>query len=187
MDAATDVREPPATRVRLLEAASQIVRSRGVAELTLEAVAAGAGVSKGGLLYHFGTKEALVIALLGDALDRADAELDRSTSGPNASAPGSFARSYLDFVRDRRHDSGPGVGVLAAATLAEGDLGPARERFRDWHSRLRNDGIDPVTALLVRTVADGLWLLDLFDLAPPDDEERTLLFDHLDMLLGGAP
>ena len=37
---------------------------RGVPGLTLEAAARGAGVSKGGLLYHFASKEALLAALL---------------------------------------------------------------------------------------------------------------------------
>lgn len=38
---------------RLLAAASEIVEEEGVVKLTLEAVAQRAGMSKGGLLYHF--------------------------------------------------------------------------------------------------------------------------------------
>ena len=44
------------TRQKILAAASQIVQCKGVAKLTLEAVAKEAGVSKGGLLYHFSNK-----------------------------------------------------------------------------------------------------------------------------------
>ena len=51
-------------RTRILDAAEAIVRARGVPGLTLEAAARQAGVSKGGLLYHFGSKEALLSALL---------------------------------------------------------------------------------------------------------------------------
>src|SRR5215217_4417823 len=51
-------------RTRILDAAESIVRARGVPGLTLEAAARGAGVSKGGLLYHFASKEALIAALL---------------------------------------------------------------------------------------------------------------------------
>ena len=47
MPAATD------TRRRLLDAATAVVRRDGARALTLDAVAAEAGVSKGGLLYHF--------------------------------------------------------------------------------------------------------------------------------------
>ena len=51
-------------RTRILDAAETIVRARGVPGLTLEAAAREAGVSKGGLLYHFASKEALLAALL---------------------------------------------------------------------------------------------------------------------------
>ena len=45
-------------------ATSQIVQCKGVAKLTLEAVAKEAGVSKGGLLYHFSNKEALIEGMI---------------------------------------------------------------------------------------------------------------------------
>ena len=43
----------PSARARLLDAAVAVVRRDGAQALTLDAVAAEAGVSKGGLLYHF--------------------------------------------------------------------------------------------------------------------------------------
>ncbi|BAZ22193.1 transcriptional regulator [Kalymmatonema gypsitolerans NIES-4073] len=49
-----------ATREALLRAASQVVINKGVEALTLDAVAQQAGVSKGGLLYHFPNKDALM-------------------------------------------------------------------------------------------------------------------------------
>src|SRR5687767_14471935 len=45
-------------RERILEAAERVVGDVGAARMTLEGVAQAAGVSKGGLLYHFPTKEA---------------------------------------------------------------------------------------------------------------------------------
>ena len=52
------------TRQKILTAASQIVQCKGVAKLTLEAVAKEAGLSKGGLLYHFSNKEALIEGMI---------------------------------------------------------------------------------------------------------------------------
>jgi AcrR family transcriptional regulator len=54
---------PPAAREKLLDAYAELLRDEGERAATLEAVAAKAGVSKGGLLYHFRTKEALAEAL----------------------------------------------------------------------------------------------------------------------------
>ncbi|SWD32702.1 transcriptional regulator [Klebsiella pneumoniae] len=50
----------------ILIAASEIVKEEGVVKLTLEAVAQRAGVSKGGLLYHFPSKEALIKGMVED-------------------------------------------------------------------------------------------------------------------------
>ena len=49
---------------RLLDAASAVIRRDGAQALTLDAVAAEAGVSKGGLLYHFKSKRELLDALV---------------------------------------------------------------------------------------------------------------------------
>src|SRR3954471_11173426 len=48
------------TRERILDAAAELVSEVGSGRLTLDAVAERAGLSKGGLLYNFPTKEALL-------------------------------------------------------------------------------------------------------------------------------
>src|SRR5215216_5514144 len=63
----------PSRRAELLDAAIAVIRRDGAQRLTLDAVAAEAGVSKGGVLYHFGSKRALIDGLL----DRTDAWLVR--------------------------------------------------------------------------------------------------------------
>ena len=50
--------------VKLLDAANAVVARQGIANLTLEAVAVEAGLSKGGLLHHFPTKDRLVEGLV---------------------------------------------------------------------------------------------------------------------------
>src|SRR5919106_665839 len=54
---------PGPARERILEAAERVVADIGAARLTLDVVAQSAGVSKGGLLYHFPSKESLLSAL----------------------------------------------------------------------------------------------------------------------------
>ena len=54
---------PGPARDRILEAAERVVAEVGAARLTLDVVAQAAGVSKGGLLYHFPSKESLLGAL----------------------------------------------------------------------------------------------------------------------------
>jgi len=167
------------TRATILDAAGQVVRDDGVTNLTLDRVAAAAGISKGGLLYHFGTKQELVLALLAHTLETADDQLNLLADS-NDRKPGSFAQAYLDYVSTGQHESGAATGVFAAAALDDGDLAPARAMFAKWQERLvNNDGLDETTALLARVVGDGLWLIDLFGLAPPTTEQRAALLAHI--------
>src|SRR5687767_7614478 len=84
-----------ATRQRLLEAANRIVRRDGGARLTLDAVAAEAGVSKGGVLYHFPNKDALIGAMLDLLLLDLGQELDQEPPRFEDRAPGAWLRSYV--------------------------------------------------------------------------------------------
>jgi len=51
-------------RERVIDAAEQVVIEAGAGHLTFEAVASKAGVSRGGLLYHFPDKKALLRGML---------------------------------------------------------------------------------------------------------------------------
>src|SRR5690606_1251603 len=55
---------PPLARERVLDAYETILLTEGERAATLEGVAAAAGVSKGGLLYHFASKDQLADGLL---------------------------------------------------------------------------------------------------------------------------
>src|SRR5438128_11419615 len=54
----------PQTIDLILTAAERVVLRDGVLRLTVEAVAREAKLSKGGVLYHFATKESLIQAML---------------------------------------------------------------------------------------------------------------------------
>jgi AcrR family transcriptional regulator len=62
------------SKVGILDAAEAVVLESGARHMTLDAVAVKAGVSKGGLLYHFPTKDALLRAML----DRLRKQLDEA-------------------------------------------------------------------------------------------------------------
>ncbi len=166
------------TRDRILQAATEVITQEGVSSLTLDKVAARAGVSKGGFLYHFGSKDALIIGLLNQVMGVLDHELNVLSEGID-SREGAFALAYLDYVREpTQAATDTAVSILAAAAVDDDLLDSTRATFRRWQDRLRNDdGISDVEALLARIVGDGLWLIDLFGLAPPNAEERRKVLD----------
>lgn len=165
----------PSKREALLRAAAAIVRRDGTDALTLDAVAEESGLSKGGLLYHFDSKEALVKGLVEAMVDGFDASL----STDDASA-GAFSRAYLRATAHTDEESlALSSALLAAAAIAPDSVELLRERYRHWNKRLRDDGIDEVVAMLVRLAADGLWLADLLGLEPPKPKLRRKIVERL--------
>ena len=49
-------------RTQILDAAARVVQREGIASVTYETVAAEAGLTKGGLVYHFPSRESLILA-----------------------------------------------------------------------------------------------------------------------------
>jgi AcrR family transcriptional regulator len=167
-------RQDPGTRDRLLDAGEAVLLERGAAALTLEAVAARAGVSKGGLLYHFRSKETLVAGMIERIVAGVEAALAPAAAD---STPGTFTRAYIDtVVADRPEPPGTSragrltAALAAAAALDPALLAPLREAYGRWQRRLVRDGLDPATATLARLATDGWWLSALLGLPPFDDD-----------------
>jgi len=158
---------PPRARTAVLDAAERVLVERTPAAFTLDAVAAAAGVSKGGLIYHYPSKEALLEALMARAVEAVEAELAPAMASAD---PGAFARAYLDVTmpvepepdEDAASAASPTVAALTAAvTLDPHLLRPLRTAYARWQERLERDGIDPAAATAVRLAADGWWLAAL--------------------------
>jgi AcrR family transcriptional regulator len=168
----TTTRDAAATKRRILDASERIVLRDGVGHLTLEAAAGEAGLSKGGVLYHFPSRGALVAAMVTRIIEQFDQDIasylpDPGT--PEGGRPGAYARAY---VRATLEPVTPGEERLGAALLAavasEPELVvPLQEAAAGWQARLVDDGLDPTLATLIRMACDGLWLCGLFGLAAP--------------------
>ncbi len=136
--------------------------------MTLEAVAREAGVSKGGLLYHFPSKEALISGMIGRLIEGFRDELGREFAKEKASASGRWLRAYVrvSFAEDRWYLEVSG-GLLAAVAEDPGLLDPLRRAFEDGQRWAVRDGIDPAVATLIRLAADGLFFAEVLGFAPP--------------------
>jgi AcrR family transcriptional regulator len=163
------------TKDRLLDAAGAVVRRDGPQALTLDAVAAEAGVSKGGLLYHYGTKQELIEALVARWL--AEFQDDIDAADPH------FVRGYVR-ASDPAGEIADELGLLAALVADPAVLRTVRERYAIWQDRVEREGSDPVDATVARLAADGLWLAELLGMAPPRGRLREQVLSRLLELAG---
>lgn len=156
----------PSSRDRILDALERILVDTGLHAVTLEHVAEVAGVSKGGLLYHFPSKEALITALARRLAESAEAEFQQAVES------GDVVDFFLRTSVPSSADGAIYWSLLAA--LRTNDIASTEARdhviycFVRWAQILREHVADPVTAELVRLVGDGLYLSALAGLPMPD-------------------
>lgn len=173
------------TRERILDAVRDLLAAGGPSGVTLEAVAARAGVSKGGLLYHFGSKADLYVGLLERVRDSVAGEMGRRA------ASGDAARAYLEYALPEDDAEGGFFTSLIAAVRTGEDADPRAlaglaESFRAWEQPLRDAVADPVQAETIRLVGNGLYLSAIAGLPQPDPELLAAVFDRL-LVRAGAP
>ena len=174
------------TKGRILDAAEMVVLRDGVARLTLDGAASEAGLSKGGVLYHFPSRDALVSAMVERLIDRFNRDLE--VARRHDEGAGAATRAYVRATfrpapgPEREHEDRLGAALIAAVAAEPGLLAPLQAEFGRWQAEIEADGLDPARATLLRLAADGLWLSELFGFGPPAPALRLRLEQELENL-----
>jgi AcrR family transcriptional regulator len=174
----------PNNRTKVLDAAVRVVEREGLRGLTLEATAEEAGLTRGGMMYHFRDKDALVLALHEHLAADWEARLEAAAGGPAA-----------DVTADQRIAAYARVAVEEASRAEFALLLEASHdaRFgetwsavqRRWTPTPEQAAADPraFDHFVLRLAADGLWAYDSFDSDPLTPELRAALADRITALL----
>lgn len=144
-------------------------------------------MSKGGLLYHFKSKDGLVAAMVARMNEGFAAQV-QAQAEKDSEPPGVRSRAYLGaMVGEERPDARnvTGSALLAAVALAPSLLDDLRVAYAQWRVEVAHGGISPEDAAIVTLAADGLWMADVLGFAPPQGEERRRIIERL-LELGGA-
>ena len=182
----------PDARTRILDAAESIVRARGVPGLTLEAAARGAGVSKGGLLYHFASKEALIAALLVRLAEFVSQDfvraMERLPPGPGRAARAMLAwgLEVSEAEANERCDRAAAV-FLAAFHHDPALLDPIRAVVAGLREAVAADGLPPGHGMAIMAAMDGLFMARVFGMYELAPGERHDMHAALSRLLEPAP
>lgn len=155
-------------RAEIVRAALEVIAERGYRGASLAAVAERVGLTQQGLMHHFPTKDALLVAVL--------QERDRWDAVPDSRWRVDLLAALVEYNAMR-----PGIVQTFSALLGESvtDGHPARAYFSERYTRVRAsmaemlraeygdrlpNGLTPErTAPLLVAVMDGLqyqWLLD---------------------------
>lgn len=144
--------------------------------MILTEVAETAGVSKGGLLYHFPSKEALIKGMLSYAIEVFEVAAERyctEDKEPGAWLRGYIMASFAEPGTETYEESLSWAAIMASAANDPALLSPFQDVLSKWASRLQDDGVDPVAAQIIRLAVDGLWFQEAMGLYPLTEEQRS--------------
>lgn len=170
------------SRERILGGALELIRSGGT--VSLASAARQVGLTKPGVMYHFPTKEALMLALVDRVMDGWDAQMSRRLSAPPEQVPAEERlRAYLDWCLSGEVDETDLVMLTdqrLRATLKErwvARVAPWVDLPEDLPPERRS------RLLAVRLLADGVWFADAAGVFAPDPDERVRVRAVADALL----
>jgi AcrR family transcriptional regulator len=169
------------SRETILDAAEEVVLEIGAGHLTLNAVAEKAGVSKGGLMYNFPTKEALLTAMVQRMIEhiKDQREQKQATIPPGpAQQVKAHVLSVLEPNPDPRLDRVKSA-VLAAAAINPKLLQPVRDDYESFLANLASSGMRFELAAVIALAADGLRLLELLKVSALPSQQRDAVIAEM--------
>ncbi|WP_137937369.1 TetR/AcrR family transcriptional regulator [Chitinivorax sp. B] len=169
-------------RDKVLDAAEVLITKSGTAGLTLDGVAKAVGISKGGVQYCFGSKDALIDALF-ERWSKAYEMLFSEVAGADATPVGKVRAHVVATQRSDDHASTKAASLMAALIQTPEYL----DSTRDWYQS-RIDGLDLANqagrrARLAFLATEGAFMLRFFGLMKMDDHEWDDIFKDIHELL----
>lgn len=150
----------------IIDAAEAVVMELGAVHMSLDVVAKKAGISKGGLMYHFATKKSLLKAMIERMVgqfyaDRA-AMLDKVKPGPGRELrAGILTALEPNEKRDRM-----GFSILVVAANDPELLKCLKDAHRGHLKEMADSGLDFERASVISLASDGLMLLEMLGISP---------------------
>ena len=171
------------TKELILEVAREIAAQKGVGQLTLEAVAEKAGISKGGLLYHFHGKKELIIALMDSYVAHLSQELypevEKFKGHPQALVLG-FINWYKKFNGIAATNRTWGAAVFAVQSFDPQLMEPLHNWYRQLFEKIRGSGPDSLDTATAILAIEGLFMLSLYNLDHLTTEEKSRIIQHIE-------
>ncbi|WP_256837030.1 TetR/AcrR family transcriptional regulator [Micrococcus sp. Mcc89] len=164
------VRESKKTMI--LDAAIQVIEEDGITAVTFDSVAAAAGITRAGIIYHFPSRDDLIAAIHQRLADRWERQLEIACGKPTAEATSmerltayiltcstAASRAEFQMILDSQHTQHKAIW---------------EDLIDRWTGRSERDEAerDQMTSLAL-LAGDGLWVNDLIGSRPISQDHRS--------------
>ncbi|RXK33286.1 TetR family transcriptional regulator [Arsenophonus endosymbiont of Bemisia tabaci Asia II 3] len=169
-------------RDKVLDVAEKIVHQQGVSALTVDAVAKAMGISKGGVQYCFGNKEALIDVMF-DRWEKAYNEIFFQQLTQDSSAENRVTAHMKATYHFEQASNTKGAGLMAALLQTPEYLDSTREWHRERITKLDTSTEVGRRAQLVFFATEGAFILRAFGFMNIDQQEWNEIFTDIEMFL----
>lgn len=170
------MRKAEITTTQIMNAALGIAAEKGAGKVTLDAVAKASGLSKGGLLYHFPSKDALITAMVQHLID--DADNIRQQILQHETSP-LVAQLKTREVFTKSIAENTAMAILAAAAEQPALLAPIKRHNAAMLADVVTEHGDNPAAMLLFAASEGLIFHQLLNISPFNAEQKAKLEEYL--------
>lgn len=174
-DDTSDRGEKPNTSAIILDAAERVVARDGSRRLTIDAVVQESGFSKGGVLYNFPSKQALIEGMVARMIAQTRARHEAALTSAEAAGDDPVPAMVRSLLQQKDMDRAVSMGLLAALAEQPDLIVPIRTAIAQMRDELVARARDPELASIVMLAADGLHFSDILglDILPDDQREAV--------------
>jgi len=178
---------PPDARNRILDAAEAVALREGARRLTLDAAAREAGVSKGGVLYHFPNKTALLAGMLERMIEEGSATIERHRAEFAGQANPTLRALVQTGWEMSQCRSDIRVALITGLSEDPTLMEPVRALFDRFWAQVRKECPDEVAAFAIWSAVEGFQFFNMFDVCPLAAEQAPRLFERLMAMIDALP
>ncbi|AOR65954.1 Hypothetical protein Y17_1959 [Pectobacterium wasabiae CFBP 3304] len=161
----------------ILDAAEKVLLRDGVHRFTLDAVAAEAGISKGGLVYSFPSKDRLIMTMLLRELARFEEDAQQQTACYTDQPHADVLGHITAIAQEEEETTSRAVGLLTALVHSPSMLAPVQAFYRSRLDKLRDATPAMRRIRLAFLATEGVFLLQGLGFVTLDREERQTMLD----------
>lgn len=168
------------SREQILDAAQKVAIEKGAAKVSLDSVAKEAGLTKGGVLYNFPSKEALISGMLERLLSHHCPLVDERRAELEGQ-PNPTLQATLGVIRTMETvDKNIPMAILAAAAQNLELLQPLRDEIKTRYQQICTESTVPDQIRTLWLAGEGLVLMDMLGLLPFGSEQKDQLLKNLE-------
>ena len=159
---------------QILQAALKVVEENGANHLTIDAVATFANFSKGGVLYHFPTKKALLSGMVEHLILTIEKRMDALDHNDHLLS--AFLHKENQMSAAERRAS---LALLAAAAEDPELLTPVKDYMKRVVDEISQNSQKPMEALTLFLAGEGIRFLDILEINPMSSKQTREVVEQL--------